>query len=52
MSMFSTDHLAAVPLLDRKGKAEVLHAQLASCEKAASSAKPLPASLLGNPREA
>jgi len=50
--MFATDHLAAAPLLEWKGKAEALHAQLASCEKAASSAKPLPANLLGNPREA
>ena len=50
--MFSTDYLAAAPLLEWKGKAEALHAQLASCEKVASSAKPLPANLLGNPREA
>ena len=50
--MFSTDHLAAVPLLERKARAVTLHALLAGCEKAASSAKPLPrgawdSSLLG-----
>ena len=50
--MFSTDHLAAVPLLERKARAEALHALLAGCEKAASSAKPLPANLRGNPRGA
>jgi len=33
--MLYTDYLAAVPLLDRKEKAEAFHAQLASCEKAA-----------------
>jgi hypothetical protein len=50
--MFSTDPLAAVPLLERKARAEALYALLAGCEKAASSAKPLPANLRGNPRGA
>jgi len=50
--MFSTDNLAALTLLGRKAKAETLFALLAGCEKAASSSKPLPGNLRGNPKGA
>jgi hypothetical protein len=52
ITMFSTDNLAAVPLLEKKARAETLFGFLASAEKAASSAKPLPDWLKGNPKGA
>jgi hypothetical protein len=50
--MFSTDNLAALPLSERKAKAERNFALISDCEKAASSLKPLPDWMRGHPKGA